>query len=101
MSSEEIIKADLENIKYYYIRKYVLDTYFKDFMVNNILALTEKYNNVMKSAPVKLYHFYVLKYLKGCTQEFIANEMGFTHTTICDIHNSLIQWLCIHIDKDE
>lgn len=101
MISESIIKTDLENIKYYSVRKYVLNPYFNTFAENDIVALTEKYNNAMKSAPIKLYHLYVLRYLKGCTQEDIANEMGFTHTTIHSMHNTLIEWLCKNIQEND
>lgn len=51
MISEKAIIDDLENIKYYSIRRYSLDTYFKEFCANDIASLTEKYNKAMKSAP--------------------------------------------------
>ena len=100
MIFENEIKDDLENIKYYSIRKYLLDSYFKEFANNDISALTQKYNKAMESAPIKLYHLYVLRYLKDYTLEDVANEMGFTHTTIHSMHQSLIQWLSKNIKKD-
>ena len=101
MLKESIIKTDLENIKYYSVRKYALNPYFDDFIANDFVSLMEKYNNVMKSAPIRLYHLYVLRYLKGYTQEDIASEMGFTHTTIHSMQLSLIQWLSENIKKDD
>lgn len=101
MISEKIIKDDLENIKYYSTRRYVLDSYFKNFCENNITALTEKYNKVMAFAPIKLYHLYVLRYLKGSTQEYTADEMGFTHTTVHSMHNSLLHWLCENVPNED
>ena len=101
MISEKIVREDLENIKYYSVRRYVLDSYLKDFGENNIVTLAEKYNKVMESAPIKLYHLYVLRYLKGCTQEDAANEIGFAVNSIQAMQNSLILWLCKNIQKDD
>ena len=100
MISEKIVREDLENIKYYSVRKYVLDSYLKAFGENNIVDLVEKYNKAMESAPIKLYHLYVLRYLKGCTQEDAANEIGFAVNSIQAMQNSLILWLRKNIQKD-
>ena len=97
MISEKIVREDLENIKYYSVRKYVLDSYLE----NNIVDLVEKYNKAMESAPIKLYHLYVLRYLKGCTQEDAANEIGFAVNSIQAMQNSLILWLRKNIQKDD
>lgn len=101
MISEEIVKDNLENIKYYSVRRYALDSYIKELCTNDIVDLTQKYNKAMEVAPIKLYHLYVLKYLKGCTQEYTAEEMGFTHTTIHSTHNELIRWLCNNISESD
>jgi DNA-directed RNA polymerase specialized sigma24 family protein len=101
MISEKIVREDLENIKYYSVRRYVLDSYLKDFSKNDIVALIEKYNNAMKSAPIKFYHLYMLRYLKGYTQEEAADEIGFAINSIQAMQNSLILWLRKNIQKDD
>ena len=101
MISEKIVREDLENIKYYSVRRYVLDSYLKDFGENDIVNLAEKYNKVIKTAPIKFYHLYVLRYLKGYTQEESADEMGYTTYTIQNMQTSLILWLRNNIQKDD
>ena len=101
MTDERIIRDDLEEIKYYSTRKYVLDSYMKDFCETNILDLMSKYNAVIKHAPIKFYHLYVLIYLKGNTQEFAADEMGFAINTVQTMQKNLILWLCENIKKEE
>lgn len=101
MTDERIIRDDLEEIKYYSTRKYVLDSYMKDFCETYISGLTAKYNAAMKQAPIKLYHLYVLTCLKGCTQEYAADEMGYTVYTIQAMQKNLILWLCENIRKEE
>ena len=71
------------------------------FGEHNIVDLVEQYNKAMESAPIKLYHLYVLRYLKGCTQEDAANEIGFAVNSIQAMQNSLILWLCKNIQKDD
>ena len=101
MISEKAIIDDLENIKYYSIRRYSLDSYFKEFCANDIASLTEKYNKAMKSAPIKLYHLYILRYLKGYTQEESADEIGYAVNTVQSLQHSLTLWLRKNIQKED
>ena len=101
MITEKNIVEDLENIKYYSIRRYILDAYLRDFCANDIVSLTNKYNKTMESAPIKLYHLYVLRYLKGYTQEESADEMGYTVNTIQYMQRSLMLWLYKNIQKED
>jgi hypothetical protein len=39
--------------------------------------------------------------LKGNTQEFAADEMGFAINTVQTMQKNLILWLCENIKKEE
>ena len=101
MITEKAVINDLENIKYYSTRRYLLDVYFKEFCANDIAGLTAKYNKAMESAPIKLYHLYILRYLKGCTQEESADEIGYAVNTIQSLQHSLTLWLRTNIQKED
>ena len=68
---------------------------------STIYRVLAKYNDVIKQAPIKFYHLYVLIYLKGNTQEFAADEMGFAINTVQTMQKNLILWLCENIKKEE
>ena len=55
----------------------------------------------MKSAPIKLYHLYILRYLKGYTQEESADEIGYAVNTVQSLQHSLTLWLRKNIQKED
>ena len=101
MTDEKIIRDDLTEIKYYFSRKYILDSYMKDYFETRVVNIAELYNNAMKQAPTRLFHLYVCLYLRGNTQECVADEIGITHTTLHALNKELIEWLCKNLNKEE
>ena len=89
------------SIKYYFSRKYILDSYMKDYFETRVVNIAELYNNAMKQAPTRLFHLYVCLYLRGNTQECVADEIGITHTTLHALNKELIEWLCKNLKKEE
>lgn len=93
MITQEEIKNELKDIRFYYSKKTMFEAAFKETKGNNISELVDKYNEAMKNAPTKLYGIYVCLYVHGETQESIANEMSYTPFYIYKLNNKLIEFL--------
>jgi len=88
------IKEDLKEIRYYYSRKAHFDNAFKQIASNDsLLEKIQKYSDAMGSAPAFLYDLYISLYTENCTQEGLANNLGFSTVHINQKHKELIQFL--------
>ena len=72
------IKADLNNVRYYYARKDEFDKAFDCTGKSTILALVDKYNNAILTADARLYELYVCLYIKDNTHESAAYELNYS-----------------------
>ena len=68
--TSEQIRNDLREIRYYYARK--------DKLALPIKKIAEKYNSIVREAPLRLYDVYACLYIRGQTQEELASELGYT-----------------------
>ena len=64
MVSLDKIREDLREVRYYYTRKELFDETFKSISTNVILEKVYRYNEAIRSAPVRLYDLYVCLYTK-------------------------------------
>lgn len=99
MYTEEKIKEELEELKYYYQQKEKLDEYRTELTCSVIEELPERYARVMCCAPIKLYHVYVGLYMKGWSQGALAREMGYTRYYVQILNGRLIEYLKGNLDK--
>lgn len=99
MYSEERVKEELEELKYYYQQKDKLDVYLTELSSSVINELVEKYSKIISCAPIKLYHVYVGLYMKGWSQIALAREMGYTRYYVQILNGRLIQYLKESLDK--
>ena len=89
MVSSEQVRADLREIRYYYSRKEQLEDASHSIGSLPIKRLLEKYNCVIREAPLRLYDLYACLYLRGQTQKAIALELGYTPQYIRKLINEL------------
>lgn len=87
------IREDLKNIRYYYARKKLFDEAFQSTGMNEIVETVNQYNELIKSAPPKLYDLYVSLYLKNHTQESLSDELGYTQEYIQMLNKKLLKFL--------
>ena len=78
MISSEQIRKELQEIRYYYMRKESLEDARHSIGPMPIKRILEKYNCVIREAPLRLYDLYACMYIRNETQEAIANEWGYT-----------------------
>ena len=87
------IRKDLKEIRYYYSRKDVFENAENTIGGNCILRKIDKYNDVVKQAPPKLYDIYNGLYVQNYTQEALAFEMGYTSVYIQYLNKKLMQFI--------
>lgn len=96
------IREDLKDIRYYYARKDKFDEAFKATGQNDVVDKVRKYNDVIKSAPPRLYDLYISLYLKNNTQESLADELCYTTEYIQMLNKQLLKFLQTKLsDKGE
>lgn len=93
MISAENVKKDLREIRYYYSRKEALDEASNSIGCLPVKKVIEKYNCVIRQAPLRLYDLYSCLYLRGETQEAISIELGYTIQYIRKLMNELFIYL--------
>ena len=91
------IRRDLREIRYYYARKDLFDESLRSVSANTIVEKARKYNEAVKTAKPILYDLYVSLYVKNCTQEGLAVELGYTPEYIQILHKQLLLFLQTHI----
>ena len=87
------IREDLREVRYYYTRKELFDETFKSISTNVILEKVYRYNEAIRSAPVRLYDLYVCLYTKNYTQAALALELDYTTEYIQMLHKKLLLFL--------
>lgn len=101
MIDKKEVRRNLRSIKYYFARKASLDTAFKDIVENDIVSLTDRYNNILKKAPTILFDIYVSLYLKNYTQETLADKTCYSRSYIYKLNTQLIDFITNELNKGE
>lgn len=87
------IKAELIEVRYYYLHKAAFDGTVKLIGNNSVMNKVDKYNKIMQSAPARFYDLYIGLYVNGYTQEAYAEEMGYCPQHICELNKNLITYI--------
>lgn len=97
----EKIREELKNIRYYYSRRDVFEKASVSVGKNTTLDIIQKYNDVICSAPPRLYDLYVSLYLQNNTQESLADKFGYTAEHISRLNRQLVKFLQSKFEKKE
>ncbi|MDE6473625.1 MAG: hypothetical protein K2L70_00800 [Clostridia bacterium] len=89
-----IIREDLKDIRYYYLRKATFDE-ARSFTgrMNEILDKVNMYNEAMQKASPRLYDLYYSLYIKNHTQESLSEELGYTPQYVQRLNKRLLKYL--------
>lgn len=96
-----MIREDLRDIRYYYSQKEMFDAAVGCLGQNEIIEKVERYNELIKSAPVKLYVLYYSLYVKNNTQESVSNDFSYTPEYIQMLNKKLLKFLQSKINEKE
>ena len=101
MMSLKQIREDLKNIKYYMSRKNIFESTCINVGKNEILDKVNTYNEMICSAPPRLYDVYVSLYLKNNTQESLAEQLGYSLVYMSLLNSQLIKFFQDKFNKKE
>lgn len=87
------IRNDLKDIRYYYARKQMFDEAMECTGKTEIVEKAQKYNDLIKKAPPRLYDLYVSLYLQNNTQETLADKLSYTPEYIQILNKKLLKFL--------
>ena len=100
MLSLTVIREDLKDIRYYYMRKEVFDSASSKTGVNIVISKVSKYNNAIQKASPKLYDLYVSLYIDCHTQESLSDKLGYTPEYVQMLNKKLIKFLQSELSGD-
>ena len=101
MLSEEEVRNDLNDIKYYYSRKDLFDEVSDSIGSIKMLEKIELYNKAICNANPRLYDVYVSLYLKNERQDLLADKLGYTLEYVSRLNTKLIRFFQENINYEE
>lgn len=94
------IRKQLEDIRYYNGRRDTFDKAFDSVGKNGILQTVNMYNQAICNASPKLYEIYVALYVKCCTYEFAAEELGFSVSYLYKTNRKIVNFFFNEFNKE-
>lgn len=94
------IREDLKDIRYYFSRKEAFEKVSASVGENKIATKLEKYNEVVRSAPPRLYDLYISLYLDNNTQESLSDKLGYSVEYISKLNGQLIRFFQKNIKEE-
>lgn len=101
MTLEKVVKRDLKDVQYYYLRKGNIAEFVKETGAPHVLSLVEKYNGYIRAASARVYDLYGCLYIQNKTQEAVAIELGCSDEFVRKIHKDMLEYFCECIEKDK
>lgn len=101
MTTFSVIREDLKEIRYYYMRKDDFDVAFRKTGENKVIEKVKLYNRIIQSASPKLYDLYVSLYIDCHTQESLSDKLGYTPEYIQMLNKKLLKFLQTNLNKGE
>lgn len=95
------IKNDLKEIRYYYALVESLKLGSKLIPSQHITEKVEKYNKIIKNAPVQFYALYVGLYVSNNTQSELAEKWKVGKDSIKKLNAKLCNYLENEFKKQE
>jgi len=87
-----VIREDLKEIKFYYSHKEIFDKASKEIGEHTCLKKIEKYNDVIKFAPARLFELYVSLYIENNTLESLADKEKYSYVHVQRLHSQLVKF---------
>ncbi len=100
MITIEVIRKELEDIRYYYARRDAFDKAFDSVGKNEILETVNRYNQAICAASPKLFEIYVALYIECCTYEAAAEDLGFSVSYIYKTNKRIVDFFYTALNKE-
>ncbi len=92
------VKADLEEIRFYYRNQVALDAASAGLGECSVMEKVRIYNEVIKTAPTFLYSLYLSLYVMGQSQLTVAMDWEKSSSYIYRLNSRLCKFLSEHIE---
>lgn len=99
MITIEIIKRELEDIRYYYSRRDMFDKAFDSVGKNAIVQTVNRYNETICTAPPKIYEMYVSLYVQCCTYEAAAEALCYSVNYVYKTNKKIVNFFFNAMNK--
>ena len=100
MITKEMIRKELEEVRYYYSRKKLFDKATDSVGKNDIIGVVEKYNRAICEAKPRLYEVYISVYIDGYTYEAAAADLGYSPSYIYKTNRKVLEFLYQYFNKE-
>lgn len=100
MKSIEVIRAELNGIRYYYSKQEKFEKAFNYIGKNEIINIVEEYNRIICKADPRLYELYICLYVSNHTQEAAAEELGYSLDYIVKGKKKLFRFFYDEMNKE-
>lgn len=93
------VKADLDEIKYYYANQTDFDIAAKSIGESSAAVKAKAYNAAISRAPATLYRLYIALYINGSTQLEYALELDRCVDRVYKTNKKLCQYFADYFSK--
>ena len=101
MKTIKNVREDLKNIRYFYSRKELFEKASVSVGQNATFEIAQQYNEIICSAPPRLYDLYVSLYLQNNTQDSLSDKLGYTTEHISRLNGQLVKFLQKKFEEKE
>lgn len=101
MITQNQVREELKEIRYYMSRKAVFDKSASCVGKNTIEKKMELYNHIICNATPRLYDIYVSLYLENNTQESLSEKLGYSLVHIGRLNAQLVKFLQQQLNVEE
>ena len=95
------VKADLEEIKYYYANQTEFDIAAKSIGSSAVAVKAKEYNTAITQAPAALYRLYTALYVNGITQLEYALDLDRCVDRVYKANKKLCQFFAEYFNRIE
>ncbi|MCM1368212.1 MAG: hypothetical protein NC184_05350 [Roseburia sp.] len=93
------VKADLDEIKYYYANQVEFDTAAQSIGESSVMEKVRKYNAAIVAAPAALYKLYVSLYVNGSSQLEYALDIDRCADSVCNLNKKLYAYFANYFSE--
>lgn len=95
------VKADLEEIKFYYANQTEFNVAAKSIGSSAVAAKVKEYNTAITQAPAMLYRLYIALYVNGITQLEYALDLDRCVDRVYKANRKLCQFFAEYFNRLE
>ena len=101
MKTVEQIREELRDIRHYYSNKKDFEKVESVLGRPSALEMVERYNLIIKDAPIRLFNLYVCLYMDNNSQENVSRDWGFSIGYIKQLNKKLYDFFIEEFSKED